>query len=266
MGTLALDLAVARAAFRRFAAYRTATLAGVLTNTFFGVLLSSAVIAVAGQRATISGYTRQDLVTQTWVMQGLLVTIAIWGWTELGDRITSGAIAVDLARPVDLQRWWLCHDLGRATYHALIRGTAPFVLASLLFTLRLPRSPLTVALFVVSVALAVTVSFGLRYIVNLAAFWIGDVRGVTRLSMAVWSVLSGATVSLAFFPGDVQQVVRLLPFAQMMQAPVDVWLERRQGTEQLIPLGLQTFWVVVLLAVGRLVQASGLRAAVVHGG
>ncbi len=266
VGTPALDLAVARAAFRRFAAYRAATFAGILTNTFFGVLLSSAVIAVAGQRATTSGYTEQELVTQTWVMQGMLVTIAIWGWTELGDRIRSGEIAVDLARPVDLQRWWLCHDLGRATYHAMVRGIVPFLLASFLFTLRLPTNALTVPLFAVSVALAVVVSFGLRYIVNLAAFWIGDVRGVVRLSMAIWSVLSGAIVSLAFFPDRFQPVVRLLPFAQMMQSPVDVWLERSDGLARLTPIGLQVVWAVVVLAVGRVVQTRGVRVAVVHGG
>jgi ABC-2 type transport system permease protein len=266
VGGVGIDVAVARAAFRRYSSYRAATVAGILTNTFFGTLLTSAVIAVAGQRDEISGYSRQDLVTQTWVMQGLLVTIAIWGWTELGDRIRTGDIAVDLARPMDLQRWWLAHDLGRAAYHALVRGTAPFVIASLLFSLRLPTKVATVPLFVSSVALAVTVSFSLRYLVNLAAFWIGDVRGITRLAMAVWSVLSGATISLAFFPEHWQAVIRLLPFAQMMQAPVDVWLERRVGLDSLTPLAMQLGWAVAILAIGRATQARGVRVAVMQGG
>ena len=266
MGTLRLDLAVARAAFARFASYRAATVAGVATNTFFGVLLSAAVVAVARQRGEVSGYTEQDLVTQVWVMQGLLVTIAIWGWTELGERIRSGEVAVDLQRPVDLQRWWLSHDLGRAAYHALVRGTAPFVIASLLFTLRLPTDVATVPLFVISVVLAVVVSFGLRYLTNLAAFWIGDVRGVVRLSMAVWTALSGATVSLAFFPDRAERVLRWLPFAPMMQAPSDVWLERDAGLGRLVPIGQQLMWVVVVLGVGRVVQARGVRRVVINGG
>ena len=266
MGTLALDLAVARAAFRRFASYRAATVAGIATNTFFGILLTSAVIAVARQRGEVNGYDEQDLVTQVWVMQGLLMTIAIWGWTELGDRIRSGEIAVDLQRPVDLQRWWLDHDLGRAAYHAVVRGTAPFVLASFLYALRLPRHAVTVALFAASVALAVVVSFGLRYLTNLAAFWIGDVRGVVRFSMAVWSVFSGSIVSLAFFPDRAERIIRWLPFAAMMQAPGDVWLERRDGLGRLVPRGQQIAWALVVLGVGRLVQARGVRRLVANGG
>lgn len=266
MGTLALDLAVARAAFRRFASYRAATFAGIATNTFFGILLSSAVIAVARQRGGVSGYSEQDLVTQVWVMQGLLMTIAIWGWSELGDRIRSGEIAIDLQRPVDLQRWWLSHDLGRAAYHATVRGTAPFVIASFVYDLRLPTHPLTGGLFLVSVVLAVVVSFGLRYLTNLAAFWIGDVRGVVRLSMAVWSVFSGSIVALALFPDRAERIIRWLPFAPMMQAPSDVWLERGTGFGRLLPLGQQLMWSIVVLGVGRVVQARGVRRVVVNGG
>jgi ABC-2 type transport system permease protein len=266
MGGIALDMAVARASFRRYASYRAATVAGIFTNTFFGALLTAAVIAVANQRTDISGYSVEDLVTQTWVMQGLLVTLAIWGWTDVGERIRTGEIAVDLARPMDLQRWWLAHDLGRASYQAIVRGTAPFVLASFFYSLRLPTNLLTSIAFPVSVALAVAVSFSMRYLVNLAAFWIGDVRGVTRLAMAVWTALSGATVSLAFFPGGLQDVLRLLPFAQVMQAPVDVWLERRSGVGVLALLLLQLLWAVAILGVGRVVQARGLRVAVIQGG
>jgi ABC-2 type transport system permease protein len=259
----ALDLAVARLAFRRFASYRAATFAGIVTNTFFGTLLASVVITVVRDRGTISGYDEQDLVTQVWLTQGLLMTIAIWGWVELGDRVRSGEIAVDLARPVDLQRWWLAHDTGRAAYQALVRGTAPFLLASFFFDLHVPGNPLVVVVFVISLVLANTVSFALRYLVNLSGFWVLDVRGVARLSMGAWTALSGATVSLAFFPDAWEPWVRANPFAQMVQAPVDVWLGRRS-----IPgvLALQASWALALLALGRVVQSRAQRRAVVQGG
>ncbi len=266
MGQLALDLAVARTAFRRFASYRAATLAGVITNTFFGVLFTSLVVTVTARRADISGYSRQDLVTQVWLMQGLLMTIAIWGWIELGDRVRSGDIAVDLYRPVDLQRWWLAHDTGRATYQALVRGTAPFLIASFLYDLRLPTRWWTAPLFVASVLVANTVSFALRFVVNLGAFWFHDVRGINRFSMAVTTSLSGGVLSLAFFPDRLERIARVLPFAQLFQTPVDIWLERRNGVA-LARLGaLQLGWAVALLGLGRVVQRAATRVAVAQGG
>lgn len=52
----------------------------------------------------------------------------------------------------------------------------------------------------------------------------------------------------------------------MMQAPVDVWLERRGGLGRLVPLGQQIAWALVVLGVGRLVQARGVRRLVANGG
>ena len=53
----------------------------------------------------------------------------------------------------------------------------------------------------VSVALAVLVSFGIRFLVNLASFWLLDYRGPVLLAVAVNLVLSGMVIPLAFFPG-----------------------------------------------------------------
>jgi ABC-2 type transport system permease protein len=263
---LALDVAVARTAFRRYASYRAATISGIITNSFWGVLLTSVVLAVTRQRPEISGYSEQELVTQVWVAQGLLMTIAMWGWVDIGNRIRTGEIAIDLYRPVDLQRWWLAHDLGRATYQFLIRGTAPFLVACFLYDVRLPTQWTTLPFFVVSVALANTVSFALRFLVNLTAFWLQDVRGTVRLAMAVWTAGSGSVVSLALFPDLLERVLRLLPFAQMTQAPVDVWIERGTTVDLVGQLALQAAWAIALLWCGRLVLARGRRVAVVQGG
>jgi ABC-2 type transport system permease protein len=57
-----------------------------------------------------------------------------------------------------------------------------------------------------------------------------------------------------------------LPFAAMVQAPIEVWLGHAQGLELLGLLALQAFWALVLLAVGRGVLAAGMRKLVIQGG
>ncbi|MEZ5251871.1 MAG: hypothetical protein R2713_22500 [Ilumatobacteraceae bacterium] len=183
MGTLRLDLAV-RARLARFASYRAATVAGVATNTFFGVFVSAAVVAVARQRGEVSGYAEQDLVTQVWVMAGCSSPSRSGGGPSSANAFVRARWPSTCSVPSTSSAGGRPRPRA-AAHHALVRGTAPFVIASLLFTLRLPTDVATVPLFVISVVLAVVVSFGLRYLTNLAAFWIGDVRGVVRLSMAV---------------------------------------------------------------------------------
>ena len=52
-----------------------------------------------------------------------------------------------------------------------------------------------------SVALAVFVSFGIRFLVNLSSFWLLDYRGPVLFAIAINLVLPGAIIPLSFFPG-----------------------------------------------------------------
>jgi ABC-2 type transport system permease protein len=257
---------LARRGYRRYAAYPGATWAGVFTNTFFGFLIAYILLAVYEERDTVGSYDASDAVTYTWVAQGLLMTVYIWGWYEIALRVQSGDIATDLYRPLDLQAYWLAQDLGRATYHAVFRGVPPFLVGALVFDVRLPGDPHVWLAFLVSLALAVTVSFAFRFLFNLAAFWLLDYRGVGVLAMVVSTFFSGQTVPIAFFPDWLETLAWALPFAAMVQAPIEVFLEHVSGLELAGLLALQAFWAGALLLLGRLVLAAGTRRLVIQGG
>jgi ABC-2 type transport system permease protein len=257
---------IARRGYRRYAAYPGATVAGVFTNTVFGFMLAYVLLAVFRERDTVGGYDASDAVTYVWIAQGLLMTIYIWGWFEVGLRVRTGDIATDLQRPLDFQAYWLAQDLGRAAYHALFRGVPPFILGALVFELRPPDDVTAALAFPLSVVLAVVVSFGFRFLFNLAAFWLLDYRGVGVLAMVLSSFFSGQIVPLAFFPGWLETVAWALPFAAMVQAPIEVFLGHAAGLELAGLIALQAFWAAALLAAGRVVYAAGTRRLVVQGG
>lgn len=257
---------VAWRGFRRFATYRAATLAGIFTNTVFGLMRAYVMIALFSARGDVAGYDRTDALTYTFLAQGLIMTVSLWGWWEVAVTIRSGDVITDLYRPLDYQLYWLAQDLGRAAYHALARGVPPFLLGMLFFRLAAPRAPLTWAAFLLSLALAVTVSFALRFIVNLSAFWLLDYRGPGRLAQAVWTVLSGFAIPVAFFPHELRLVARALPFVSMIEAPVDVFLGRARGVDLLGTLTVQAGWSVALLLAGRWLLSSARRKVVIQGG
>ena len=263
---LRLSFELARRGYGRYAAYPGATWAGVFTNTFFGFLIAYVLLAVFRERETVGSYDASDTVTYVWLAQGLLMTVYVWGWFELAHRIQSGDVATDLQRPLDLQLSWLAGDLGRATYHALFRGVPPFLVGALVFDVRVPDDVLLWLAFPVSVALAVVASFAFRFLFNLAAFWLLDYRGVGMLAMVVSTFFSGQLVPLAFFPDEVRTIVWALPFASMIQAPIEVFLGHARGLELAGLLGLQAFWAAALLGLGRLALGAGMRKLVVQGG
>jgi ABC-2 type transport system permease protein len=115
---------LARRGFARYAAYPGATVAGLFTNTFFGLLIAYVILAVYENRIDVGGYDVVEAVTYVWLAQGLLSVVASFGssWYELGLRIRSGDIASDLQRPLDLQTTALATDAGRAFYQLLFRA------------------------------------------------------------------------------------------------------------------------------------------------
>jgi len=264
-----LYLAVALRSFRRYSTYRAATLAGVFTNSVFGVIYSYAYLALWHQRPDAGGYDATDAVTYVWLGQALLMTVALWGGgttDDLAERIRTGDVAIDLYRPVGLIGWYLAGDLGRAAYHVLTRGVAPTFLGLLLFHIALPGTPMAAAGFVVSLLLAVVTSFAIRFLVSCSAFWLLDQTGVRMLSGVVAIFLSGMTLPLVIFPEPLRSIALALPWASYLQTPADIWLGHRTGTGVLTGLGVQLLWIAVLLGLCQVVLDAATRKVVVQGG
>lgn len=266
MGAGRLYVAVAAGGFRRYATYRAATVAGVFTNTAFGLILVYTYTALWNERPHLGGYDLPQAITYVWIGQSLFKTLANGGGgveTELMERIRTGDVAVDLYRPADLQLWWLATDLGRSAFELLGRGVPPFVLGALLFDMALPTDATTWLAFLFSVFLAALVSFGLRYLVALTAFWLMDGSGTIQIAWLTGWFCSGMVLPLNVFPGTLGEVVRALPWSSLLQAPADVFLGQ---ADALSTWAFQAMWAVVLLAAGRMVQAAATRRVVVQGG
>jgi ABC-2 type transport system permease protein len=71
---------------------------------------------------------------------------------------------------------------------------------------------------------------------------------------------------LPFFPDWLEAIARVLPFAAMVQVPVDVFLEKVEGAEIAGALLLQAMWALVLLTLARAVLGTAIRRVVIQGG
>ena len=258
---------VARTTARRLATYRAATFAGVVTNTVFGFILSYVLLAVFRQRPEIDGFDAVDAVTFTFVVQGMLMVVGVFGdGNEQAERVKTGEVALDLCKPYDYQGWWAAVAYGRALFYSWARGIPPFVVGALVLDVRLPEHLWLWPAFLASVALAVGVAFGWAFLLQLSAFWILDVRGLTQLGWVTAQFLSGTFVPLFLFPDGAERIVRALPFASIVQLPVEVFLGRHTGLDLLGVYATQAAWLVALAAAGRLVLSRAVRKVVVQGG
>lgn len=259
-------LALGRMSLQRELSYRTANVAGMLTNVFFGVLRASVLIALFGARQSVAGYSVRDAVTYTGITQALLSYVSVFGWWEVMRTVRSGEIATDLSRPMDYFAYWFARDAGRAFAQLTMRGLPILLLYALVYRVTLPPTPLHAAATVVSLLLALAVSFAFRFLVNLTAFWTPDATGIGRIAWTVNAALSGMIVPLALLPPALAQVTRLLPFATTINTPVEVYLGIVSGPAMWGALALQAFWTVALVLICRVTLAAGVRRLVVQGG
>ena len=264
-----LYAAVAVRSFRRYSTYTAATLAGIFTNSVFGLIYSYAYIELWRAAPHAGGYDVTDAVTYVWLGQSLLMTVAMWsgGTTDdLNERIRTGDISTDLYRPVPVLWWYYAGDLGRAAYHFLSRGLAPSLIGLELFHIRGPASVAAASGFVVAIFLAVTVSFAIRFLVATTAFWLMDSSGIRLMSAILSMALSGMVLPLNLVPGVAGAVVRALPWASYVQVPIDVYLGQHTGGDLLAALGFEALWAVVLLACCAWVLDRATRRVVLQGG
>ncbi|WP_307784636.1 ABC transporter permease [Sphaerisporangium siamense] len=221
-------------------------------------------IALWQARPGLAGYDVTDAVTFCFLSQAFIGPMQVFGGgLELGQRVRTGDIALDLVRPASLQMWSLADDLGRAGYLILLRSVPPTVAGAVLFGIRFPPDAAMWAWSLASMLLGIVVSFGLRYLVAIATCWIVDDRGLQSLSLVMTTFFSGMVLPLVLFPGLLGTLAQALPWAAMVQVPADVFLGKR---DPLGALALQAAWVAVLLGLGALLTRSARRRVVIQGG
>ena len=254
-------------AFQQTLTYRAAALAGIFTNGVFGVMIASIYLAFYASlndgAASVEGWTQDQTITLVWINQSLLMTVYLWGWWEVSRAIQSGAIVTDLLKPYDYFAPWLSRDLGRSLAHFLIRGIPTFTIGLVLFDVLLPETPVRMVGFLVSVALAVTVSFCLRFITNVFSFWIIDHRGIAYMFAATFNVLSGMLAPLAFLPGPMRDLAMVLPFRAVIMSPNEVYLGQVPVWQG---LGFQLLWIAVLIGWSKWLLGKAEKRLVVQGG
>jgi len=263
-----LYVELARRSFRQQLTYRGAALAGLFTNSIFGMMIAGVYMGLYSSEdsagdVVVRGWSADETLTLVWINQSLLMTVYMWGWWEVIRTIQSGAIVTDLLKPMDFLAYWLSRDLGRAAAHFLIRGLPTFAVGNLFFDLLPPDSVLRWGAFMLSIFFAVVVSFLFRFLLNLAGFWIIDHRGLNYIAMATLNLLSGFLIPLAFFPGPIRALANALPFRAIIMIPNEIYLGQ---ISMLQGLGHQIGWIVIMVVAARWIMDRGEKKVVIQGG
>ena len=263
---MGLFLRIIRLGIQQQITYRTAILAGLATNFFFGLLRVSVLIALYAGREEVNGLSQQDAVTFVAISQALIAFLWIFGSWDLMVSVYDGSIGADLLKPVRLFVFWMARDLGRSLVNLVGRGLLLILVFALFYPITVPQRLEQWLLLPFALLLGWLVSFTWRFLVNLAAFWTPDARGIGRIAFTLVGVFSGFLMPLRLYPDWFVQLCKLTPFPALFNTTVEIYLGILTGNELWLALLNQLLWIVILICLVALVLRAGVRHLVIQGG
>ncbi len=136
----------------------------------------------------------------------------------------------------------------------LFAGVAFFVLT---MPAELSITPLSVAMCLLSIAVANVLYFLMKLPLQAVAFWADNVWSLAVMLRLTTSLLGGAMIPLALYPEWGQSVLVYLPFRCLFDVPVRALLGQISFAEWTQAMGLALVWCVAVAAIGRMVWRRG---------
>lgn len=257
---------ITKRSYQRYLTYRAATLAGLVTNFFFGILRASILVALYGTQTEVEGISLQAVITYAAMTQAVIGYLSLFSWFDLMITVYTGEIATDLLKPMSFIGYWMARDLGRAAVQLIFRGLIVMAGYALLFDLTWPQGTYQWLVLGAAMIFSWMISFLWRFLVNLAAFWTPNARGILRFFFVFSWFFSGFLMPLRFFPDWVIKLSYLTPFPHMLNTVVEVYLGVLQGPDLFQALVFQVFWIAALLLAAQLTLRAGVRRLVILGG
>ena len=208
----------------------------------------------------IAGYSAVALTWYIATSEAATVSLNIRMISDIGDDIGSGAVAVELLRPVSVLWMRVVSEVGRALPRLATLMAAGAVLATI--TAGAPPRPEALLLAAPALVLAITCNIVAQHAFAAIAFWVRDAGSAWFLYSKLVFVLGGMLIPLQVLPSWLRTIAFALPFQAMAYVParlasghVEPWL-----------LLEQLAWLAVLAAAAVAMFNAGERRLQVVGG
>ncbi len=214
------------------------------------------------------------IVAYVWLGQ-VLIGLLPWNHDpEMQSMFTSGDVAYELLRPMDLYWFWFARTLAFRTAPTLLRmvpGTIFAVLALPFiglpeWALPGPASALHGALFAASFVAMVLLSCAITLFITISMFWFIEARGVATFMYGVVPVFSGMIIPLPLFPDWLQPMLQWQPFRGLCDVPFRIYSGDIPAALAWQEIVFQLVWTVALIVLGYVCIAHAQRRLTVQGG
>ena len=230
--------------------YRGAMIGGIVCQVAFGLILIALYRALYASKPQM--LPLNHVVTYVWLQQAFF-RMLLASDPDLLDKIRTGSIAYDLCRPLSLFGFYYARIMAQKITGSLMRAIPMLVFAALLpegWGISLPATVPGLLLSVLALLLGLLCVSALENITMAFTMRTLDPRGVQAMLNLLMMTLSGNILPLTLFPDSWQKVITLLPYAQLLDAPIRLYTGDTPASEAVRILGIHAAWIVLLTALG----------------
>ena len=265
--------AVVSARYRNLLQYRAAAFAGFVTQLFWGSIRLMILAAFYAAAEGPQPMNMVEVVAYVWLGQALLGMLPWNTDADFKEQVTSGAVAYDLLRPLDLYGYWYARTLAFRTATTTLRAVPMVVFAMLLLPAfglaewALPVPSVTGLIgFLAAITAAALLSTAITVLAHISMLWTLSGEGVDRILPSFVTILSGMIVPLPLFPDWMQPFLSWQPFRGLCDVPYRIYSGNIPIAEATNEIAFTLVWTLVIVWFGRFLLSRGVRRLVVQGG
>ena len=139
-------------------------------------------------------------------------------------------------------------------------------MALLFFGLKPPASFGAGAAAILAIFGALLLTSAISTLGSILLLWTIAGEGINQLMNILIKIFSGLIVPLPFFPDWFKSVLNFLPFRDLVDVPIQLYVGHIPTSELGAALLHQLAWIVIFIIFGRLILALGTRRLVIQGG
>ena len=250
--------------------YKTAALAGIFTQFFWGFLqifIYQAFYAGVGQDTPMDF---EKLVAYIWLQQAFLALVYIRNKDDsVAKSIKNGTVAYELVRPYNIYVWWFIKCIAQRMAAVSLRCVPILLIASVLpapYNLILPSSFGQLAMFIINLLLGALIITSIMMIIQTIAFFTYEDKGISNIIFNFAELLSGTSLPLPLLPKIVETICHFFPFWLIGDLPFRIYSGDISLMASYKFLGLQIFWIAALVMIGMLILKYAMKKVYIQGG
>ncbi len=261
-------LALTRLGIIECVSYRLALLVMVFGNLLYLTLIYfvwKAIFASSGSDV-VNGMTFETTMIYLVLATALFNFMEMYIVWEINRDVQSGKIALNLIKPIEYKDYLFWSVSGSFVVNFVFTFIPTFIIV-MLVTKGTIVLGINLVYFLIAVILAVIINYEIDFIIGTICLFTESIWGINVMKQAVVTLLSGATIPLAFFPEKLRAVIEYLPFRAIYDTPLTLLLSHNPDWSMVgEKLFISLIWVVVMSTISHLFWRISIRQVTVNGG